>query len=71
MDEVVKNRILITDNSLLERFSALTDKAISYQQSEYQLGEILARIALEKIDSGVDADWGNLKPLYIQPPPVG
>ena len=71
VDEVVKNRILITDNSLLERFSALTDKAISYQQSEYQLGEILARIALEKIDSGVDADWGNLKPLYIQPPPVG
>ena len=71
VDEVVKNRILITDNSLLERFTPLAKKAISYQQSEYQLGEILARIALEKIDSGVNTDWGNLKPLYIQPPPVG
>lgn len=71
VDEIVKNKTLITDNSLLERFTPLAEKAVSYQQSEYPLGEILAKIALEKIEEGVNTDWGNLKPLYIQPPPVG
>lgn len=70
VDEIVKNRRLITDNSLLERFSALTKNIISYQQKEYQLGEILAKIALEKLENGIDTDWRKLKPLYIQPPPV-
>jgi len=71
VDEIVKNKTLITDNSFLERFTPLAEKAVSYQQSEYPLGEILAKIALEKIEEGVNTDWGNLKPLYIQPPPVG
>jgi len=70
VDEIIKDKRLVTDNSLLTRFSQYTDKAISYQQNEYQLGEILAKIALEKIENNVNADWKNLKPLYIQPPPV-
>ena len=70
VDSIVKNRRLITDNSLLERFSQYASKAISYQQQDFQLGEILARIALEKLDAGADTDWRNVKPLYIQPPPV-
>lgn len=70
VDEIIKGKQLITDNSLLERFSQYTDKAISYQQNEYQLGEILAKIALEKVEKNVNTDWRNLKPLYIQPPPV-
>lgn len=52
VDEMVKNRRLITDNSLFGRFSALTDDIVSYQQNEYQLGEILAKLALEKIKEG-------------------
>jgi tRNA threonylcarbamoyl adenosine modification protein YeaZ len=70
VDEIVKNRRLITDNSLFERFSQHTDDIISYQQQDFQLGEILAKIALEKLEKGVDADWRKVKPLYIQPPPV-
>lgn len=70
VDKIVKGRRLITDNSLFERFSAHTDDIISYQQNEYQLGEILAKLALEKIEQGENTDWRNLKPLYIQPPPV-
>ena len=70
VDSIVKNSRLITDNSLLERFSQYASKAISYQQQDFQLGEILARIALEKLDAGADTDWRNVKPLYIQPPPV-
>ena len=70
VDKIVKGRRLITDNSLFERFSAYTDDIVSYQQNEYQLGEILAKLALEKIQQGEPTDWRTLKPLYIQPPPV-
>ena len=70
VDEIVKNRRLITDNSLFERFSQYTDDIVSYQQKDFQLGEILAKIAIEKLEQGVDADWRKVKPLYIQPPPV-
>lgn len=70
VDVIVKNRKLITDDSLFNRFKEFTYDIVSYQQNEYKLGEILAKIALEKLDSNVDADWRKLKPLYIQPPPV-
>ena len=66
VDEIVKDRVLITDNSLLERFSQYTDKAVSYQAGNYPLGDILLKLALSKKDT----DWRTLKPLYIQPPPV-
>ncbi len=70
VDNIVKNRKLITDNSLLERLNQYASEAISYQQKEYPLGEILAKIALEKLEAEEDADWRKVKPLYIQPPPV-
>lgn len=70
VDELVKERTLITDNSLLERFSQYTDKAVSYQVSDYPLGEILAKLAYEKAVNNQETDWRKLKPLYIQPPPV-
>ena len=43
---------------------------ISYQQEEYQLGEILAKLAFEKLKMQ-ECKWQELKPLYIQPPPMG
>lgn len=70
VDELVKGRTLITDNSLLERFSQFTDKAVSYQVSDYPLGEILANLAYKKAINNEETDWRKLKPLYIQPPPV-
>ena len=70
VDELVKGRTLITDNSLLERFTQYTDKAVSYQVSDYPLGEILAKLAYEKAVNNEETDWRKLKPLYIQPPPV-
>ena len=70
VDELVKGRTLITDNSLLERFSQYTDKAVSYQVSDYPLGEILVKLAYEKAVNNEETDWRKLKPLYIQPPPV-
>ena len=70
VDAIVAGKELITDNSLYERFAQCALKVTSYQHDEFPLGEILARIALEKLQSGSDFNWQDLKPLYIQPPPV-
>ena len=70
VDEKIRGKRLVTDNSLLERFSQFASDAVSYQQKDYPLGEILAKIAIEKIENKENSDWQNLKPLYIQPPPV-
>ena len=70
VDKLRKDKKLITDDSLYTRFKDLGAEVISYQQGEYKLGEILAKLAKEKISSGIDTDWRKLKPLYIQPPPV-
>ena len=45
-------------------------KWLSNEENINELGEILAKIALDKLKMGVDTDWRKLKPLYIQPPPV-
>ena len=66
VDKIVKGRRVISDNSLLERLRENANEVISYQQNEYPLSEILAKLALEKTET----DWRKLKPLYIQPPPV-
>jgi len=66
VDEMVRGKRVITDNSLKERIKLNAGEVISYQESDYQLGEILAKLALKKEET----DWKKLKPLYIQPPPV-
>lgn len=59
-----KDYFLITDDKLQKTLGG-----ISYQQGEYQLGEILAKLVYEKIKTE-SAKWQELKPLYIQPPPI-
>ena len=66
VDELVKGKRIITDNSLKERLSQYTEMAISYQEGNYPLGDILSKLALTKEPT----EWAKLKPLYIQPPPV-
>ena len=66
VDELVKGKRIITDNSLKERLSQNAEMAISYQDGNYPLGDILSKLALEK----EPVEWAKLKPLYIQPPPV-
>lgn len=56
---------VITDNKLKPLIGGT-----SYQEEQTQLGEILADIAEEKLKNS-DGDWRKLKPLYIQPPPMG
>lgn len=54
---------LITDDRLQPLLGG-----ISYQQKEYPLGDILAKLVYEKLKTE-KPDWRMLKPLYIQPPP--
>lgn len=58
-----------------KKYSVITDDklkpvlgGVSYQEKEFPLGEILAGLAENK---DCDGDWHKLKPLYIQPPPMG
>lgn len=59
------NYDLITDDKLVNRLGG-----ISYQQGDYDLGKILASLAYKKLQTD-DCNWQELKPLYIQPPPMG
>lgn len=56
---------LITDDKLSPRLGGT-----SYQQKQYPLGDILAKLAYQKLQSK-ECKWQELKPLYIQPPPMG
>ncbi|MCQ2753706.1 MAG: tRNA (adenosine(37)-N6)-threonylcarbamoyltransferase complex dimerization subunit type 1 TsaB [bacterium] len=70
VDKIVEGRVLVTDNNLYERFNGKAKRLVSYQKENYELGEILAKLALEKLENNAETNWGSLKPLYIQPPPV-
>ena len=70
LDEIKKqlekaDYYLITDDKMQKELGGT-----SYQQAEYPLGDILAKLAYEKLKNS-SAKWQELKPLYIQPPPMG
>lgn len=59
-----KEYYLVTDDRLQKILGGE-----SYQHFDYNLGEILAKLAYEKLQT-TSAKWQELKPLYIQPPPM-
>lgn len=65
--EMLENRNynLITDDKLQKVLGGT-----SYQAGEHNLGEILANLTYEKLKTS-SCKWQELKPLYIQPPPMG
>lgn len=69
VDEIAKNRNILTDNTLFERYKDFGNKVLSYLEENYPLGETLFSIINSKT-IGAENIWQNLKPLYIQPPPV-
>lgn len=78
VDGEIKGAIQLEEvKSLIEsgEYKVLTDDklqpilgGVSYQQEKLPLGEILAELAQQK---DTDGNWRKLKPLYIQPPPMG
>lgn len=68
LEEVKKicaGKTVVTDNKLRDMLGG-----ISYQETDAPLGETLAQIAIKKSKTN-ECDWRKLKPLYIQPPPMG
>ena len=65
IEQELSSEYLITDDKLQQRLGGH-----SYQEKEYPLGDILAKICYEKLQNG-EYPWQELKPLYIQPPPMG
>lgn len=78
VDGEIKGAIQLEEvKNLIEsgKYKVLTDDklqpilgGVSYQQEKLPLGEILAELAQQK---DTDGNWRKLKPLYIQPPPMG
>ncbi len=73
-DGEIKGAIAL-DEINTDGYTVLTDDKLqpilggtSYQQMNLPLGEILAELAEQ---NSYDSDWRKLKPLYIQPPPMG
>ena len=64
----VKGRKIITDDALIDKLKEFSDDVISYKDGNYDLGEYLSDITETKLNEAVN--WNDLKPLYIQPPPV-
>lgn len=56
---------LLTDDKLQTRLGGT-----SYQSCDFPLGETLAKLAFQKLKTE-ECKWQELKPLYIQPPPMG
>jgi tRNA threonylcarbamoyl adenosine modification protein YeaZ len=64
--ELNKNEYyLITDDRLKDKLGGH-----SYQEKDYPLGNILANLCYKKLKRN-RYPWQELKPLYIQPPPMG
>ena len=77
-DGEIKGAILLDEiKQYASEYKILTDDklqpilgGVSYQKLELQLGEVLANLAEEKSIKD-ECNWRLLKPLYIQPPPMG
>lgn len=69
VDKKITGKKVITDDRLIERFQPLAQEVISYQRANFELGDILSEIAIEKLKTE-DGNWAKVLPLYIQPPPV-
>ncbi len=65
--EIINDRKfdIITDDNLQN-----ITGGVSYQSINADLGKILSEIAYERYVNGNILNWSELKPLYIQPPPV-
>lgn len=62
---LVSEKSLVTDDKLKPILGGE-----SYQNTNVNLGEILIKLAIDKSKTD-ECNWRKLKPLYIQPPPMG
>jgi len=61
---------IIADTKMCEFLSENNITAINFENEEKDYGMSLINITKEKLQLGEEKTWQNLKPLYIQPPPI-
>lgn len=66
---ITKNTI-IADTSSMQHLNFNDKDVINYENDNENLGIALLEIAKEKYSSNADFSWYNLKPQYIQAPPI-
>ena len=69
--EMVKedNYSIICDDSMYEIYKDVTSDIQSFTKIPHDFAKTLIKIANKKLEKDF-GDWRNLKPLYIQPPPI-
>ena len=70
IDKLAKDRKIVTDDRLFDRFKDIGSEVVSYQQLNLPLGEVLASLGQTRLETE-ECNWQDVKPLYIQPPPIG
>lgn len=60
----------ICDNSFLKRFEEFKDKLVSYEIENKDLSKVELELTKEKIENKEVLTWAELKPTYIQTPPI-
>lgn len=61
---------VIADGRMKEYLSENSFEVSNYEASGVNFGKYLFEIAQQKLKTEDDFNWANLKPLYIQPPPI-
>ena len=64
------NYVVISDTKMQEFLQKQNINTINFEQETLNYGEILIKITQEKIEKKLATKWQELKPLYIQPPPI-
>lgn len=72
-DNIKEDKKIITDLNSKEMMKDFGFEPVSFEESNFPLGDILAEITfarLKTIRSASECHWSIVKPLYIQTPPV-
>lgn len=64
------NYVVISDTKMQEFLQKQNINTINFEQETLNYGEILIKITQEKLEKKLATKWQELKPLYIQPPPI-
>lgn len=70
--EILENseKSFICDNSFLNKFEQYKNKLISYETENKDLSRVELEAVKEKIKNNEVFDWQEIKPTYIQTPPI-
>lgn len=62
---------VISDKTMTEKLKDQDIPSIMLEEQTYNFGEALAKLTSKHLEEGGKSyEWFNLKPLYIQPPPI-